>query len=1231
MKLTKKALSLVLAIALLVTLAVIPAQATGNTVNGFTAYATGGLVGGTTYDTNITLSNYGGTDRVMVTGRGGTNYGDTTKPRSTMGVYSESSYALDGLEILYSVESWVQSGDHWYAIALMPEKGEWFENDGSDRALFFLFAYDQGYVTLNAHYVGNGAAWTNLGKSQGVPAAGGQYSIRLHKASNGYEVYMKNASQSDYTLLNFGGITALPESIVTGLLPDETAYLTAGAYVATYEGTWSFVLGAHAPQEQPPVVEPQSENGFTAFATGGLVGGTTYDPNIQLDDCNSTDRVKVTGRGGTNYGDTTKPRSTMGVYSEKAYALDGLEILYSVESWVQSGDHWYAIALSENNGEWFENDGSDKALFFMFGYENGTVVLQAHHIGNGAGWSYIGKSQGVPAAGGQYSIYLKAVDGGYSAYMKNASQTEFTLQNFGGTTVLPASIVDGLFPDGEAYLMAGAYVATYAGTWSFVLGAHEGVTLPEDAEAKTLNGFTTYLPGGLVGGRMYDPDIQLEDCGGTDRVKVTGRGGTNYGDTTKPRSTMGVYSENAYALDGFAFLYSVEDWIPSGDHWYAIALMAEKGEWFEDDGSDRALFFQFAYNNGNVTLAAHHIGNGAGGSYIGKSQDIPAAGGQYSIYLKAVEGGYSVYMKNAEQTEYTLLNFEGTTVLPASIVDGLFPDGEAYLTAGGYAATYEGTWSFILGVPCAHKNTILTGAVAATCTEPGYTGDYVCEDCGETVTYGTVIDPLGHDYQLTGWTWNGVTSASACFTCARDASHVETVEATITSVRTEPTAEENGSVVYTASVTFMDVKYTDTKTEILPALGHDYVFDGWNWSGYDAAAIFIDENGGDPLVLNATVTTKRIEPTCTETGAIIYTATVTFNGTDYTDQKTETLPAFGHDLHHIDAKAPTCTEIGWDAYDFCTRCDYSTYTEIAALGHDLVRDDPVAATCTATGLTAGEHCTRCDYKVAQETVPALGHDLVRDAPVAATCTATGLTAGEHCSRCDYKVAQEETPALGHDWDEGKVTTEPTATKDGVKTFTCKRCGETRTEAIPATGVKDNPFKDVKEGEYYYDAVLWAVNANPQVTSGTSKTTFSPNDTCTRAQVVTFLWRAKGCPEPKANNNPFKDVKASDYYYKAVLWAVENNVTAGTSTTTFSPNDGCTRAQVVTFLWRAEGQPKPTSSANPFKDVTGGYYYDAVLWAVEKNITAGTSKTTFSPNNTCTRGQIVTFLYRAVAG
>ena len=140
-------------------------------------------------------------------------------------------------------------------------------------------------------------------------------------------------------------------------------------------------------------------------------------------------------------------------------------------------------------------------------------------------------------------------------------------------------------------------------------------------------------------------------------------------------------------------------------------------------------------------------------------------------------------------------------------------------------------------------------------------------------------------------------------------------------------------------------------------------------------------------------------------------------------------------------------------------------------------------------------------------------------------------------------------------------------------------------------------------------------------------TFSPSNPCTRGQIVTFLWRAKGCPEPTITKNPFTDVKSSDYFYKAVLWAVEKEITAGTSKTTFSPNDTVTRAQTVTFLWRAEGKPA-VKTANPFQDVPAGQYYtDAVLWAVKNEITAGTSATTFSPANPCTRAQIVTFLYR----
>ncbi len=169
------------------------------------------------------------------------------------------------------------------------------------------------------------------------------------------------------------------------------------------------------------------------------------------------------------------------------------------------------------------------------------------------------------------------------------------------------------------------------------------------------------------------------------------------------------------------------------------------------------------------------------------------------------------------------------------------------------------------------------------------------------------------------------------------------------------------------------------------------------------------------------------------------------------------------------------------------------------------------------------------------------------------------------------------------------------------------------------------FNDVKPGDYFYDAVNWAVEKG--ITTGTSATTFSPNASCTRAQIVTFLWRASGSPEPKTASNPFTDVAANAYYCKAVLWAVENGITTGTSATTFSPDAPCTRAQGVTFLWRANGS-KDASAAASFTDVASdAYYAPAVAWAAEQNVTGGVGNGLFSPDTTCTRAQNVSMLYR----
>ncbi len=224
-----------------------------------------------------------------------------------------------------------------------------------------------------------------------------------------------------------------------------------------------------------------------------------------------------------------------------------------------------------------------------------------------------------------------------------------------------------------------------------------------------------------------------------------------------------------------------------------------------------------------------------------------------------------------------------------------------------------------------------------------------------------------------------------------------------------------------------------------------------------------------------------------------------------------------------------------------------------------------------------------------------------------------------CNSCNF------TRNPPHNYGKYVYNNDATEKKDGTKTRTCSVCGDKQT--VTATGTKwTNPFGDVKKSAFYYTPVLWAVEKG--ITSGTSKTTFAPSESCTRGQIATFLWRAAGQPTPKTSKNPFTDVKKNDYYYQAVLWAVGEGITSGTSRTTFSPSDPCTRGQIATFLWRAGGSKKPATAKNPFKDVKNrDFYYTAVLWAVGEGITSGTSKTTFAPNQSCTRGQIATFLYR----
>ena len=238
-----------------------------------------------------------------------------------------------------------------------------------------------------------------------------------------------------------------------------------------------------------------------------------------------------------------------------------------------------------------------------------------------------------------------------------------------------------------------------------------------------------------------------------------------------------------------------------------------------------------------------------------------------------------------------------------------------------------------------------------------------------------------------------------------------------------------------------------------------------------------------------------------------------------------------------------------------------------------------------------------------------------------TCTAKGYTT--YTCQCGDSYAGDHTDALDHTWSEWEQAKAPTTLELGEESRICSVCEEEENRDVARLR-----FEDVPEGAYYEAAVDWAVEQ--KITAGTTDTTFEPEAPCTRAQVVTFLWRAAGEPEAEGEN-PFSDVTETEYYYEAVLWAVSEGITQGSSATTFEPEAPCTRAQIVTFLHRFAGEPE-AQIEDPFIDLAEGeYYIPAVLWAVENGITRGDgAENTFNPEGVCQRCQIVTFLYRFLA-
>ena len=532
--------------------------------------------------------------------------------------------------------------------------------------------------------------------------------------------------------------------------------------------------------------------------------------------------------------------------------------------------------------------------------------------------------------------------------------------------------------------------------------------------------------------------------------------------------------------------------------------------------------------------------------------------------------------------------------------------------------------------------------LAANTFNDGYTGDTVCPYCngedasayvkGKVITHKweVVKDKVGSFPTSTGYGKADIVKCDDCkYTGAGN--YIYNVSSWYLDDAVAATCTDNGK---TATYCWIDKTGNIQKKSgnVINALGHNFEpVEGKAASGHENGFAYVNyekcanegcnEYKGDPdkkVIIKAESASCKFEAfdlvpaTCNHEGLTISKCPVcgeyeiNADGDYVINNSAKVKNHVASDVL-ANVKEATCTEEGYTGDVVCKFCGevMKPGEKTKMVDHTPVAVDAKAPTCTEPGVTKGTICSVCKTVLdAQETVPALGHKESVVNAKDATCTEAGYTGDTVCTVCNETLKKgEDIKALGHNYVNGL----------------CSRCD--------AKQPGFNPFSDVKAGPYY-DAILWAYENG--VAAGKADGTFGVNDPCTRAQIVTFLWRAAGEPIAKNAVNPFSDVSAKSPYYNAILWAVENGITAGTTATTFSPNAPCTRAQIVTFLWRYENKPIVSTLAK-FDDVSeSSVYYNAIMWAVETGITSGVTKTTFAPNDTCTRGQAVTFIYREFA-
>jgi hypothetical protein len=538
-----------------------------------------------------------------------------------------------------------------------------------------------------------------------------------------------------------------------------------------------------------------------------------------------------------------------------------------------------------------------------------------------------------------------------------------------------------------------------------------------------------------------------------------------------------------------------------------------------------------------------------------------------------------------------------------------------------------------------HDEQIVPGK-AATCTEKGLTEGKVCKRCGAVLVAQEEIPALDHDWGE----WEKYDENQHKRVCARNSEHVEYADHAWDNgvVTKAATCEEPGEMTYTCTVC------GEVKTVAIPATGHK------NVTAYEAN-----------------------EPTCTEPGnsAYWYCADCdTYFGdaacTKPIDENSWVIPALGHDEQIVPGKEPTCTETGLTEGKVCARCGavLVAQEEIPALGHDWGKVEYTWAEDNST-VTAKRICNNNPAHIEEETVKTTS-EITTPASVDANGVLTYTSDKFENPAFEVQTKKVEiakltpTPTSPADdpsiklkidsmsivipcgqthtvkasliGSKAKITWKSSDTKiatvDENGKITAKKAGSV---TVTATAVGKKAichvqvlFKDLTNPNDFWYTPAYTMVDKGVVKGYENQTLFKPANTCTRAQMITFLWRLSGSPAPKGTKCKFKDVKSTDYFFKACIWGAENHIVEGYEDKTFRPHIVCARRHAVTFLWRLAGKPAPKANGKTFSDLNDtDYYYNATLWASEMKILEGYNDGTFRPDGDCLRRQMVTFLYK----